>query len=131
MGHVSNMFPSSPLTLNNCAVSSAILPPERCNTPCTGDQSQTCGGANALSVYSDPTFTDRPIQAKYTPIGCWTDGLSVGRTLVWPQDQVNGQGSLTTEKCLEACNAGGYPLAGTEYGGEFDTRALQANQKHI
>lgn len=91
----------------------------QCNLPCKGNETQTCGGNGIFSVYSDPTF--EPIEdvtiEDYDNLGCWTDDSSMGRALTYRQDQVDGA-TLTTEKCLQACRDGGFPFAGTEFGGE-------------
>lgn len=96
------------------------LPEESCNYPCTGNSSQTCGGTDIISIYQDPTFlpVDEVTVADYDHLGCWTDDSEFGRALAYPQDQLDGS-TLTTEKCLEACREGGYPFAGTEFGGKF------------
>ncbi|KAK3505006.1 WSC domain-containing protein [Neurospora crassa] len=92
---------------------------EQCNYPCTGNSSQVCGGTDIISVYQDPTFLpdDEVTVADYDHLGCWTDDSEYGRALAYPQDQLEGS-TLTTEKCLQACRDGGYPFAGTEFGGE-------------
>ncbi|KAK4146929.1 WSC domain-containing protein [Dichotomopilus funicola] len=91
----------------------------QCNLPCKGNETETCGGNGIFSVYSDPTFL--PVEdvtiEDYHALGCWTDDSSMGRALVYRQDQV-ASASLTTKSCLQACRDGGYPFAGTEFGGE-------------
>lgn len=88
-----------------------------CNLPCNGDKTQTCGGNSIFSVYSDPTFPVEEVTIEdYDTIGCWTDDSSMGRALTYRQDKVDGA-TLTTEKCLQACKDGGFPFAGTEFGG--------------
>ena len=89
-----------------------------CSYPCTANKAQVCGGTDYISVYQDPTFptTDQKSIAGYKPAGCYAEGVG-GRTLVYRQDQVSSS-SLTTESCLSACRAGGYPYAGTEFGAE-------------
>jgi hypothetical protein len=69
-----------------------------------------------LTVYQDPTFPydNTSIISDYTPQGCWTEGTN-GRTLVYRQDALS-TATLTVEECLFSCKAGGYPLAGVEYG---------------
>ncbi|KAK3950414.1 WSC domain-containing protein [Pseudoneurospora amorphoporcata] len=90
-----------------------------CNYPCTSNSSQVCGGTDIISIYQDPTFlpVDEVTVADYDHLGCWTDDSEYGKALAYPQDQLDGS-TLTTEKCLEACREGGYPLAGAEFGGE-------------
>ncbi|EAA26914.2 hypothetical protein GE21DRAFT_4313 [Neurospora crassa] len=100
-------------------VSGQQIDEEQCNYPCTGNSSQVCGGTDIISVYQDPTFlpVDEVTVADYDHLGCWTDDSEYGRALAYPQDQLEGS-TLTTEKCLQACRDGGYPFAGTEFGGE-------------
>lgn len=68
----------------------------------------------------DPTFPPASAAkiADYIPQGCYSDIAVTGRALVYRQDQLD-QTTLTTELCLGACLSQGYPLAGTEYGGEY------------
>jgi hypothetical protein len=76
-----------------------------------------------LTVYQDPTFPfdNTSIISDYTASGCWSDSSSSGRTLVYRQDAL-ATSTLTVEQCLFSCKAGGYPLAGVEYGvRELDT----------
>ncbi|KAK0621140.1 WSC domain-containing protein [Bombardia bombarda] len=91
----------------------------QCSYPCTGNSSQTCGGSNIISIYQDPTFLplDEVDIEDYAPLGCWTDDSTYGRALAYPQDQLDGA-TLTSAGCLQACRDGGFPFAGTEYGGE-------------
>ena len=90
---------------------------DQCNLPCSGDSSEKCGGDNSFSIYTDPTF--RPIDdtPDYAKLGCWTDDSSLGRALVFRQDQLDSA-TLTSTKCLDACHKGGFPFAGTQFGGE-------------
>ncbi|KAK4157999.1 WSC domain-containing protein [Chaetomidium leptoderma] len=105
-----------------CYCGSTVNGPEveesQCNLPCKGNSSQTCGGDNIFSVYTDPTFPIEDVTVEdYDSLGCWTDDSSMGRALTYRQDKVDGA-TLTTEKCLLACRDGGFPFAGTEFGGE-------------
>lgn len=90
------------------------LDESQCSYPCTGDKSQTCGGDNILSIYTDPTFLplDEAKVEDYDALGCYTDDSPLGRALTYRQDI---EGPLTTEKCLKKCRDGGFPFAGTEY----------------
>ncbi|KAI1823578.1 WSC domain-containing protein [Xylaria intraflava] len=101
-------------------VSTALLPEDQCTFPCTGNSSETCGGNTEISIWMDPTFPpleDQTDIKEYVPVGCWTDDSSQGRALFYRQDNVNSS-TLTTETCLKSCLSGGFPFAGTEYGGE-------------
>ncbi|KAI4113773.1 MAG: hypothetical protein LQ338_008116 [Usnochroma carphineum] len=93
-----------------------------CTFPCTGNRSETCGGSSALSVYMDPTYppSDSSSICDYTPEGCYTEGYN-GRAVAFRQDQLTSQ-NLTIEACLGACKSQDFPLAATEYGGEYVNR---------
>ncbi|KAK4106791.1 WSC-domain-containing protein [Parathielavia hyrcaniae] len=110
-------------TVNGPAVADS-----ECKLPCNGNSTQTCGGDDIFSVWTDPTF--EPVEdvtiEDYDPIGCYTDDSPVGRALAYRQDQLDGA-TLTTEKCLQACRDGGFPFAGTEFGGECYCGTVLAN----
>ncbi|KAI1492173.1 WSC domain-containing protein [Biscogniauxia mediterranea] len=100
-------------------VSTALLDESECSFACTGNSSQTCGGDTQVNLWMDPTFLDLDDQTTddYVSVGCWTDDSSQGRALFYRQDDLDSS-TMTTETCLNSCLAGGYPFAGTEYGGE-------------
>ncbi|KAI0099658.1 WSC domain-containing protein [Nemania sp. FL0031] len=101
-------------------VSTALLPEDQCSFPCTGNSSETCGGDTQVNIWMDPTFpplADQTDISEYVPVGCWTDDSSDGKALFYRQDTLESA-AMTTETCLQACLAGGFPFAGTEYGGE-------------
>lgn len=86
----------------------------------TGDSTQACGGEDRLSVYQDPTFLDADdiaISNDYLSLGCYTEGDS-GRSLDYSQWDYLNISAMTTEMCLTACGANGFPFAGTEFGRE-------------
>lgn len=88
-----------------------------CTFPCNGNKNEICGGNNLLSVWQDPTFPTEDVEiGDYKPMGCYTDDSKNGRTLSWPAEIEKA--TITTEKCLSACEQQGFPLAGTEFGGE-------------
>lgn len=89
-----------------------------CNTPCSGNKSENCGGNNALSIYQDPTFPKNPDEVTiedYVPLGCYTDSSEKGRALA---RQIKVEDN-TNPKCLSACKSQGYPFAGTQYGSKL------------
>ncbi|KAM0251076.1 hypothetical protein ACHAQJ_008358 [Trichoderma viride] len=89
----------------------------QCSFPCNGNKSETCGGNNLLSVWQDPTFPTQEVTiGDYKASGCYTDNSQLGRTLSWSADIDSS--TFTTEACLTACEVEGFPLAGTEFGGE-------------
>ena len=100
------------------AIQGTLDDPSVCNTPCTGNTSETCGGANALSVWEDPTFP--PVNpwttSDYVSLGCYTEASDNNRALIF-QANVNAS-TMTTEICLSSCKAMGMPYAGTEYAGQ-------------
>lgn len=100
------------------SIAGSSVPETQCKFACTGNKLQTCGGNDILSVYVDPTFpiVDPNTISDYMPQGCFAEGNS-GRAVTYRQNQLDFN-TLTTEKCLSACKVQGYPLAGTEYGGE-------------
>ncbi|RWA14211.1 hypothetical protein EKO27_g890 [Xylaria grammica] len=101
-------------------VSTGLLPEDQCSFPCTGNSSETCGGDTQINIWMDPTFPplkDQTDISEYVPVGCWTDDANEGKALFYRQDNLDSP-TLTTEKCLQSCLSGGFPFAGTEYGGE-------------
>ncbi|KAG4436351.1 hypothetical protein IFR05_008172 [Cadophora sp. M221] len=89
-----------------------------CDSPCAGDKTEICGGFNRVSIYQDPTFpvADPTTISDYQKLGCYSEG-SMGRSLAWRQDQVNGS-AMTVQKCLTACKAGGFSFTGIEFASE-------------
>lgn len=98
------------------SVAGAQIAESNCNFPCTGNQSEACGGNDILSVYQDPTFhvDNTSTISDYQALGCWTDSSPSGRTLVYMQNNLH-PASMTVEECLFACKDSGYPFAGVEY----------------
>ncbi|KPM37285.1 hypothetical protein AK830_g9266 [Neonectria ditissima] len=107
-------------------VNSKQLDESACTLPCAGDPTETCGGDAQMSVWSDPTFdTGVRTIADFKSLGCYTDSSPKGRALSWGQDLPGG--TMTPKICLGACNDGGFPLAGLEYGGECWCGMVLAN----
>ncbi|KAI1640310.1 hypothetical protein F4809DRAFT_591116 [Biscogniauxia mediterranea] len=94
-----------------------------CNTPCSGDSTQMCGGAGYLTIYSDgPPQTFQPpapqtsgLNGTWTYQGCFEDNLNDQRTLPWA---LHFPGTNTPSQCLGQCAEFGYAAAGMEYGEE-------------
>ncbi|CAG5137745.1 uncharacterized protein ALTATR162_LOCUS191 [Alternaria atra] len=91
-----------------------------CNTKCAGNQDETCGGPNRMSIYS----SQDPLKVIQVPVpvqnvsdwryqGCITDAGNQ----VFPWKLVNQTGN-SPEWCLSQCQAFGYMAAGMEYGEE-------------
>jgi WSC domain len=99
-----------------------------CSMACQGNSSEICGGGNRLTVYNytrpSSTASSSSSLAVATPstvpppgwnfLGCYTDQVGV-RTL---GIGIGVSGGMTVEKCVAACAAASYPLAGVEYAQE-------------
>ncbi|KAJ0161065.1 putative fungistatic metabolite [Colletotrichum tanaceti] len=109
-------------------VNSALLDEGSCNMPCTANNTQTCGGDGAFSVWQDPTFPSSAGVSinDFASIGCYTDDTDHGRTIAERQDQVAFD-TLTPALCLQACADDGYPFAGVEFGGECYCGVVMGN----
>ncbi|PHH80346.1 hypothetical protein CDD82_1818 [Ophiocordyceps australis] len=100
----------------------------KCSFGCSGNKTETCGGDSTLSIWQDPSFAKGPNDVNldaYKSLGCFTDQSAKGRTLSWPA--AVDAATLTTSKCLAACEKQGFPFAGTEYGGECWCGVVLAN----
>ncbi|CAM9763241.1 unnamed protein product, partial [Sphacelaria rigidula] len=80
-----------------------------CTMACSGDDSTTCGGRSAISVY----FASDPEEEEYTYLGCFADSV-VDRVLSIAAS--GNDAELTIDACAEACD--GYAFFGTEFGTE-------------
>lgn len=95
-------------------------PSTQCNMPCAGDTAETCGGSNALSVYSNTNYTANttvvsPILvagSTYQSAGCLTDALSTTEGLRSLNSTFWYADDMTEEGCVGFCQAGGYQYAG-------------------
>ncbi|KAK1749886.1 glyoxal oxidase [Echria macrotheca] len=90
-----------------------------CNTACTGDSSQACGGPNRLSMfYSSQPVGPQPNAglADWSYLGCYAEGTT-GRALTLTVTTVPA-GQMNAALCTAACQGQGFILAGTEYSGE-------------
>lgn len=106
-----------------------------CNMPCTGNQTEYCGGADRLNLYalnssapvSSPTATGTvaPTPTPAGPItvgdfdiwkylGCYSEGTNQ-RALTGKVNPIPGA-SVSVETCAAACSA--YSYFGVEYAGE-------------
>ncbi|KAI2642536.1 WSC domain-containing protein [Xylaria nigripes] len=113
-------------------VSTALLPENQCTFPCSGNSSETCGGDTQINIWMDPTFPPLENQNinEYVPVGCWTDDSNQGKALFYRQDSLDTS-TLTTETCLKSCLNGGFPFAGTEYGGECYCGVVVGNGTNV
>ncbi|KAF9033806.1 WSC domain-containing protein [Panaeolus papilionaceus] len=109
-----------------------------CEMPCAGNPNETCGGSNQLFVYRNiNAFLPRikPQIQDYEYKGCYSDTLNP-RTLPRQFFFPASQGGVTIEKCVAACSAEHWSIAGLEYGSEcfcgdffrLDVVSLPANR---
>lgn len=90
--------------------------PADCNSRCGGDQSETCGGGDRLSVYRDLTRPQPSIyqgNARFGYIGCYQEP-DRGRLLTYEEDQSDT--SMTIQRCFDRCPD--YQYVGLEVGSE-------------
>lgn len=90
-------------------------PDSDCNIRCTGNSSQTCGGASRLTVFESTSPyqpPSNPVIPGYDYAGCYTDSVE-NRTLA---DTVFTGIHMTVETCEEFCDGAAY--FGLEYGSE-------------
>ncbi|ORY35656.1 glycosyl hydrolase family 71-domain-containing protein [Naematelia encephala] len=85
----------------------------KCNQPCPGASSETCGGSWALSLYQKPGTTVA-VPSGWTSLGCSTDGSS--RALKGYHSVDASYNSVTA--CLATCKSNGFIYAGVESGSE-------------
>jgi hypothetical protein len=105
-----------------------------CNMICTGDDTETCGGANRIAIYEYsgvpaletgkpifglPTLAARSvdIMSLYAPIGCYEDSTTSRMLGIYANTSGTNE-DMTTEICVKACYGSNYPYAGLEYGNE-------------
>ncbi|WVQ93270.1 hypothetical protein IAU59_000336 [Kwoniella sp. CBS 9459] len=95
---------------------SLLLTSGQCYMPCVGDNTQNCGGPNAMWLYINPTPPAAAINLPtgWTYQGCIAEG-SVGRALNFTATNYLAKGSNTGEVCARQCAILGYSIAGTEY----------------
>lgn len=89
----------------------------KCNTACSGNPSQICGGANALSVYysADISFFQSTPLTGTSLLGCYADSnnarsLGLNKTVL--------ANTLTPLACSSYCRLGGYKYSGLEWSTE-------------
>jgi hypothetical protein len=89
-----------------------------CNMACSGDNTQTCGAGNRLSVYVDNTwvnkFNARTSYGSWNLMACYTDGTN-GRVLPNIMSMTGGANNATIANCLDACTRSGKTVCGAEY----------------
>lgn len=93
---------------------SLSLPASNCNMACAGSGAQTCGGANALQLYTNPSLLNaNSVVNNYALQGCMQEvggRAFTGATLTGS--------NMTVEICTSFCAQGGFTYAGAEYASE-------------
>jgi hypothetical protein len=92
---------------------------DQCYMPCAGDESQNCGGPNAIFVYTNPNPPPavNALPAGWSAKGCIAEPNG-GRALAFDATSQLRVSTLTNEICSQACFELGYSIAGTEYGSQ-------------
>ncbi|KAK9893605.1 WSC-domain-containing protein [Cystobasidium minutum MCA 4210] len=81
-----------------------------CNMACSGDARYTCGGPNALTLFT----TSHVVASGYSYTGCVAEGSS-GRLLTGASTTGD---DMTPLKCTQFCSSKGLQYSGVEYGRE-------------
>lgn len=92
-------------------------PSGQCNMPCAADSSSSCGGPNAIQLYSNPSLAKAAapvvVVNGYSSSGCIQEVS--GRALTGLRVDYT---DMTIDKCTTACKNAGFKYAGVEYGQE-------------
>ncbi|KAF8993372.1 WSC domain-containing protein [Cyathus striatus] len=91
-----------------------------CNTACTGDPTQACGGSDRIFIYSSSGTVVTPGPSIKQSVGTWVykgcrvdfSPRSLSNRLAIPSN------ANSAEYCTAQCKQQGYALAGLEYGSE-------------
>lgn len=95
-----------------------------CNAACAGDNTQTCGGGNRLSIYSNqtnvtvypvPTVQTTNLPGSWKYVGCLRDDADNVRALPY---QIILETNNSASNCISQCSNFGYNAGGMEYGNE-------------
>jgi hypothetical protein len=103
--------------------SSQATDPTTCNTPCSGNKTEVCGGGNRLSLFwsgitpAPPSYNKGP--PGWTHQGCYSEGTNGRRILPMGVNVAGGATNMSVRSCTDAC--AGYTYAGVEYGDECCT----------
>jgi hypothetical protein len=96
---------------------SLSLSSSQCNMPCANDATSSCGGPNAIQLYSNSALAivapAPTVVNGFTSSGCIQE--VAGRALTGMRVDF---ADMTIEKCTSACGQAGYAIAGVEYGVE-------------
>lgn len=85
----------------------ALTSASQCNSPCTGNPSEICGGTTATSLFFDPSFTNDTTVAgspsNYKYLGCYNS--------VNPGPMYVSIETTSTFACVQYCASLGYPYS--------------------
>ncbi|KAH6633523.1 heme peroxidase [Boeremia exigua] len=86
-----------------------------CNVPCKGDQTQTCGAGQRMSLYKTVGWSPpvNPAVDGYDYFGCYSETTGTTRAL---SDGTTQSDSMTVQKCAASCQ--GAAFFGLENGNE-------------
>lgn len=92
-----------------------------CDTPCSGNEKQNCGGGDRMTILSlgEPKIRLPPANMKqvgnWTYQGCYEDNVNNSKVFYWQNFFPN---IMTPKMCVDRCADFGYMAAGLEYGQE-------------
>ncbi|KAK8086537.1 hypothetical protein PG994_001511 [Apiospora phragmitis] len=99
--------------------------PSVCNMNCPGDDTESCGGVLALSMFYKGNYdpingppTPEPEWRGYWNPTCYADMDKNHRLLPDHPSGYMDHRQMTVENCIDACSLGSYTYAGLEYGSE-------------
>lgn len=109
--------------------SSTPIASTKCNMKCAGNSTETCGGANAISLYNNTQYVKptnpNPVNVPNQPgtqfnyVGCFTEGngaRALGSTSNTVGIAAPTSTNLTVESCAGFCFQKGYNWMGVENG---------------
>ncbi|KAF2721327.1 WSC-domain-containing protein, partial [Polychaeton citri CBS 116435] len=111
--YVSNVLGKSASLLN---ATSSPSNSTVCKMRCGGKDTQICGGSNALSLYTSPSYVEPVVKSPigtYSAKSCLTDLVNNGRSLNGPS-MTNKY--MTQDLCVNFCSSKSMRYAGVEYG---------------
>ncbi|KAM3508392.1 hypothetical protein MY10362_001195 [Beauveria mimosiformis] len=94
---------------------------DECDTPCSGNSTQNCGGSDRMTIMSvgQPKIQLAPVTLQavgnWKYHGCYEDNVNQSKVFFW---QNLFPDVMTPEMCLNRCADFGYMAAGLEYGQE-------------
>lgn len=130
--YFSECYCGNTFTAPNQLLTPTSSPPNStCSYKCKGDDSQICGGSNALSVYTNPTYQASSEVAfvttnagQYKSQHCLTEPGSGGRAL---QGASTTSQDMTVELCVNFCSGKSMKYAGVEYARECYCKPASAS----